>query len=167
MKLACNCGHVFTDQTDYLPYAAHLLADQDFPDAAAMSRAGSDNWHHLLTRKIYQCNSCGRLWIEDHERTWKSFVPEAPASHILSSIHGKHWKRILRGEWIDKHVVSGLPEGFLNWAHLSDVERAVYDDWNLLEQAYHERFEDLKHQGILRDALLMKNGEPVHSWSCD
>ena len=29
MKFACECGHVIRDQTDYLPYKASVLRDQD------------------------------------------------------------------------------------------------------------------------------------------
>jgi hypothetical protein len=28
-KLRCDCGHVIVDQTDFLPYKASLLADED------------------------------------------------------------------------------------------------------------------------------------------
>ncbi len=164
MKFACTCGNVIPDQRDYLPYAAHLIADQDICDATEMSDRGSGDWWPSLTRKLYQCNSCGRLWIEDHERELRSFTPEQPTPHVLSSIHGSQWKRVLRGLWTDKPVMATLPRGFLNWTHLSEADRATFDDWKLLERAYYDRFEDLKRQGILRDALLTRNGEIVHSW---
>ncbi|MEK7953476.1 hypothetical protein [Luteolibacter soli] len=164
MKFACACGNLIPDQTDYLSYAAHLIADQDLYDATAMSERGSSDWWPSLTRKLYQCDSCGRLWIEDRGRELRAFVPEEPAPHFLSSIHGDQWKRILRGEWRDERVIATLPRGFLGWAHLSEEDHATFDDWGLLERAYYDRFEELKKRGILRDAMLTKNGETVHSW---
>ena len=164
MKFTCGCGNVIRDQTDYLPYAAHLIADQDIYDATAISERGESNWWPSLTRKLYQCGSCGRLWIEDHERKLRCFVPEEPAPHLLSSIHGNKWKRVLRGWWEDRPATSASPHGVLTWEHLSNEDHATFKEWKLLEQAYRERFEELKKQGILRDALLTKNGEAIHSW---
>ncbi len=31
-KLRCLCGHVIVDQTDYLPYKAYFIADEDEED---------------------------------------------------------------------------------------------------------------------------------------
>jgi hypothetical protein len=115
---------------------------------------------------MYQCSSCGRLWIEDQSRKQlKAFVPEEPAPHFLSSIYGQAWKRVLRGFWTDEGVLASSPRGFLSWTHLSAEDRATFDDWDLLQNAYHQRFEELKGQGILRDALLKKNGDTIHFWS--
>lgn len=164
MKLACACGFVIADNTDYLPYVGHLIADQDIQDVYEMPSPGG--FRHLLTRKMYQCRSCGRLWIEGQGKgQMKAFVPEQPAPDILSSIHGQSWKRVLRGSWTDEALLGGLPRGFLTWTHLSEGDRATFDDWDLLQQAYFERLEELRRQGILRDALLMKNGQAIHSWS--
>lgn len=30
MKFLCECGHPIYDQTDYLPYKAHVISDQDW-----------------------------------------------------------------------------------------------------------------------------------------
>ena len=166
MKFACACGEIIRDQTDYLSYAAYLIADQDIYDATEMSDRGSGDWWPSLTRKMYQCSSCGRLWIEDHEgRALKCFVPEEPVEQFLSSIHGNQWKRVLRGSWTDKPIAATFPRGFLSWNHLSEEDRQTFNDWETLERAYQKRFEELKRDGILRDALLVKNGATVHSWS--
>lgn len=61
MKLRCPCGHVISDTTDYLPYKASLLADQDEEAfwgslssglaglMAATRSGGREEWqrHHL------------------------------------------------------------------------------------------------------------------------
>jgi hypothetical protein len=117
---------------------------------------------------MYQCSACGRLWIEDQSRKQlKAFVPEGPAPQFLSSIYQQNWKRVLRGSWEDKPICATLPRGYLDWTHLSEKDRATFDDWDALEKAYHQQLEELRRQGLLRDALLKKNGEQVHHWSCD
>jgi hypothetical protein len=35
MKITCICGNVLRDQTDYIPYKAHLVADQDYEEMLA------------------------------------------------------------------------------------------------------------------------------------
>jgi len=164
MKFACTCGNTIRDQTDYLRYAGHLIADQDVFEAAEMSDRGLGDWWPSLTRRMYQCESCGRLWIDDQSGKLKSFVPEQSAEHFLSSIHGRKWKRILRGSWTDERTLKGVPRGFLSWEHLSDEDQATFDDWESLETVYRKQFESLKKQGILRDALLKKNGAIIHQW---
>ena len=67
---------------------------------------------------------------------------------------------------MDDPPFASIPRGSLSWTHLSEGDRTTFDDWQLLEEAYKQRFEDLKRQGILRDALLKTNGETVHFWSC-
>ena len=164
MKFACTCGHVIRDQTDYLPYAGYLIADQDVYDATEMSDRGSGDWWPTLTRSMYQCDSCGRLWIDDHNRQLKSFMPEQPATNFLSSIHGGKWKRVLRGSWTDDPAEASLPRGFVSWTHLERGDQKTFDDWESLEAFYRLKFEELKGAGILRDAMLTKNGDRIHYW---
>jgi hypothetical protein len=70
------------------------------------------------------------------------------------------------GSWTDKPIAATFPRGFLTWTHLSEADRGTFNDWDLLEQEYYMRFEELKRQDILRDARLTKNGETIHSWDC-
>ena len=162
MKFACICGKTIVDQTDYLSYAAYMIADQDIFDASDISEGGSDDWWGTLTRKMYQCRTCGRLWINDRQGHFHSFAPEQESEHILSSVHGNEWKRVLRGIWLNQEV-----GGFLNWRHLSHDDYAKFDDWNTLERAYVDQFAKLRKQNILRDALLNKDGKTIHSWESE
>lgn len=165
MKILCECGSLIRDQTDFLSYKAHLIADQDITDALELSDKGSSSWWHSLSRMMYQCGECGRLWINDHDNELRSFVPEQPAPHLLSSIHGDKWKRLIRGFWSDTTI--GRPKGLLTWGHLSNEDYEMFDDWDAMSVCYQRVFERLRDQGILRDALLRKNGETIHYWELE
>jgi hypothetical protein len=185
MKFACTCGNTIRDQTDYLPYKAHFISDQDGFDVsdaicqivsdAAAGRMTVENaqtavcrTHIAALRLMYQCNSCGRLWIQSHDKQeLRGFAAEQPAPQLLSSIHGSRWKRVLRGSWTDEPrfstLMTGPACGILE-TRWSEAESATFDDWESLKRAYYSRFENLKRQGALRDALLTRNGETIHSW---
>ena len=167
MKFACACGSVIRDQTDYLPYKGYRISDQDIYDAADISDQGSADWWPNLTRSMYQCHSCGRLWIDDHNDELKSFMPEQPAERFLASIHGEKWKRVLRGSWTDEPVAATLPRGFVSWSHLGDDDQATFDDWSSLEAVYRSKFEELRSAGTIRDAMLTKNGHRIHLWQSE
>ena len=163
MLLSCTCGHVIRDWTDNLPWIGYLIAAQDIEQIYEQTD-GTDE--RLPTRLMYQCVSCGRLWIEDQSRKKLiSFVPEDPAPNFLGSIEGEKWKRVLTATWTDTPVDESLPRGCLDWTHTSEEDAASFDDWAALEKAYRARFEELKGRGILRHALLTKNGETIHSWN--
>lgn len=80
MKFLCECGHPIYDQTDYLPYKAHVISNQDwfnFLDEIddAIEKAGStpeDKERALmrirslavnLSKSVYQCNECGNVFF--------------------------------------------------------------------------------------------------------
>src|SRR5262245_55277075 len=111
MKIGCICGNVLRDQTDYIPYKAHFVADQDYEDLVVgieqqlarimMENLGAPtatNQAHLFgrvlwdamrsyTRTMYQCSNCGRLCIDDPDdpRQLQWFKPE----------DDRQWKRLL------------------------------------------------------------------------
>ena len=110
MKFACVCGHQVRDQTDYLPYKAEILRDEDgerFWDAvdAAVARcannspgesAEADERYSLMrawlayTVHAYECEACGRLYVE-RERGGElvAFVPASGRpERVLASPHG-------------------------------------------------------------------------------
>jgi hypothetical protein len=80
MKITCKCGHLITDATDRLSHKAHLIADEDkfdfLHDSSIFSR---------ITRRMYQCDACGRLWIYDRRNSLKSFMPEGDVENFLAS----------------------------------------------------------------------------------
>ena len=90
MKLRCECGEIISHQTDYLPYKAYFIADQDWfgvldaidqivSDVAA-GRMTVDDAQRLIrcahvaaSRHMYQCGKCGRLLVDDLQRKTNRF----------------------------------------------------------------------------------------------
>ena len=107
MKFSCQCGHVIRDQTDYLPYKATILRDEDdsgFWDAVDVEGDADsakrqtepvtslrvlDTWA-TLTSSAYECDECGRLYLErERGGGFVVFQPESGRpEHILHSSRG-------------------------------------------------------------------------------
>jgi hypothetical protein len=127
-KLRCQCGHIIVDQTDYLPYKARFVPDED-EDADLQTVAGNilqfmlarehgeqgiiheqvgdarpDDEDPITTlymlvagaimrsgRRIYECENCGRLWVQKHAEYGKNvfacYAPEGEERGVLSSQH--------------------------------------------------------------------------------
>jgi predicted RNA-binding Zn ribbon-like protein len=126
VKLLCPCGYVISDTTDFLPYKASLMPDQDqeafwdslssgLAELMAATRADRrEEWlrqnmsgapldadddslvfhfatslNHRYTRTVYQCERCGRLFLDDPANKSRvvSFVPDdaAAARGVLAS----------------------------------------------------------------------------------
>ena len=133
MKFGCTCGHGIVDQTDFLPYKARILADEDTekpvnqladalaqyweareqgretefirafwrshgftergaeyyakrladkPLATVLSELMSPFWSNY-DRAIYECEECGRLWVQADRNQYVSYQPETDTRHIL------------------------------------------------------------------------------------
>ena len=117
MKFACACGHVIRDQTDYLPYKASVLRDEDderfWDDMAAIaavgrSTAGASEPGSTLglgrmrpilayTTHAYECEACGRLYVERERGAGGELVEFLPASgrpaRVLASPRGSPVRR--------------------------------------------------------------------------
>ena len=94
MKISCRCGAVLVDGTDDLPHKAHLIPDQDWTrtldaldatiERAAQARIDA-NTACMQARKdlteprriLWQCRTCGRLYIEGRDRQLHGFAPES------------------------------------------------------------------------------------------
>lgn len=162
MKIGCICGAVIVDQTDYLAYKAHLVADQDWEDFAESSQSLGEI-DQSFVRQCYQCTSCGRLYVDDHERRLVSFVPETTGAQLtLRSIKGAQWKAPLIGTWTIEPIAD-QPKGSL-FCQGADGIAEQYGTWEALEQAYFALFYRLKGLGLLRSALLRKDGTAIHLW---
>ena len=159
MKFDCTCGGRIIDASDYLPHKAHLVADEDYEDVYLSAASGGH--FVLLARPVYECTTCGRLWIGGHDGQLKSFLPESPVGGVLTSIMGDRWKAPLRASWMDMPVAGGH-RGLLSCR--CDEHCGEYNDWESLERRYYEIFESRRAAGTLRDALLRKNGQDLHSW---
>ncbi len=93
MKIGCQCGGAILDQTDDLPQKGHLIPDQEWfatydalddevIDPMACGRLEKDQAYHLAreiirrsSRPMYQCQRCGRLYINDLEGNLQCYVP--------------------------------------------------------------------------------------------
>lgn len=124
-KLLCNCGHIIRDQTDYLPYKATFIPDEDNEVAVSETvkriaqfiqaiesgqkeayfqghygeiRKYEDDMSLLwdlisyldvFSRLIYECENCGRLWIQKHKELdhniYSSYLPEMDIRGVLKS----------------------------------------------------------------------------------
>lgn len=96
-KLLCECGHVISDTTDDLPYKGELVADGDhelvwsvLPDLQGTT---DRRWDAVTAirmahcRDLYECTSCGRLWIERLPGT-RIFVSYSSDSGRVENILG-------------------------------------------------------------------------------
>jgi hypothetical protein len=180
MKIDCPCGNVLRDQTDYLPYKAYFVADQDFEDLldgikqqlaeiftqAAGTPAAADPaqllgrvlWAAMPSRRriMYQCRNCGRLCLDD---------PDDPRDLQWFKPDDDEWKLVLAS------VREGSKEGMKNLVGHWDPSRSYgrlwfdplagekggfeeFDDRGDLETRYYELFELLKADGRLAGARL-------------
>jgi len=106
MKFRCPCGHQIYDGPDQNPNIGHLIPDQewfrllDAIDAAIEGHhaSGKDKEAACMSvrsligdvsRRIWQCSECGRLWINDRARQQQEFTPVAEAAkNILRKREG-------------------------------------------------------------------------------
>lgn len=94
MKIGCQCGEIIIDQTDYLPQKGHLIPDQEW--FATYDAIDDEVIDHLAdgsldkekarmvtrliirrsARLMWQCDECGRLYIDDQQGELQCYVPE-------------------------------------------------------------------------------------------
>ncbi|WP_437192045.1 hypothetical protein [Planctomicrobium sp. SH527] len=100
MKITCHCGHLIPDQTDSLPHKARLIPDQNWEqlleriESEVLGRlaaqkidveAASITLLTLLsksTRLMYQCNPCGRLYLNDAQGTLHCYHPNTKVDSL-------------------------------------------------------------------------------------
>lgn len=108
MHFGCSCGQRIHDNADCLPYKAYLLPDQDegsYCDELEqiirneslslderVDRAVISLQVRYLSRCIYQCPNCGKLFVDDRDESCRQlhvFLPEgeqdAADKQLLSS----------------------------------------------------------------------------------
>lgn len=91
MKIYCSCGNIIPDGTDYLKHKGHLISDTQwfgFWDAIdnAIEKSGDskkekENACMFLrsnnpSKLIYECQDCGKLYVDKKEGEFISFIPE-------------------------------------------------------------------------------------------
>lgn len=163
----CPCGNGFKDGNDYVPYKAHLIADQDYEDFQKAVLASDWRAQNDLARNVYQCPSCSRLHIFSGNEV-HTFVPDGDSGNLLRSVKGEGWRRFLRGSWNDAegrgYVYwgdTGTAGGDNGWVSLNSLAE--------VEKLYFEVFQRLKDAAQLRNALLQcyagtKNVKSIHRW---
>ncbi|AGU52653.1 hypothetical protein VAPA_2c00900 [Variovorax paradoxus B4] len=78
MKFVCPCGAVVRDNTDYQEHKAYFIPDQLYEGAAERIEAGGEVWAEMrrVTRPMYQCSDCCRLFLSDDAGNLVSFKPD-------------------------------------------------------------------------------------------
>jgi hypothetical protein len=188
MKIGCMCGNVLRDQTDYIPYKAHFIADQDYYELLnkveqiqkenAVGPAGShsdDSFYVALTmalrhyeRSLYQCNNCGRIFVDDPQDPrlpFQVFKPEDENwKKVFASVKGEETtsqEQNLVGHWAPAKKQGRI------WFDPPPGAKGGYesfDKWENLRRRYFELFEFLRSQHHLVGARLGvgNEGEPIH-----
>lgn len=105
MKIRCHCGQAIVDQTDDVPNKAHFIPDQewlrvlDALDSDVIDRVGNGTLRReaaymksrlimgKATRFVWQCQHCGRLYVDDRNGNLHCYVPatEETDKEILRS----------------------------------------------------------------------------------
>jgi len=93
MKIGCECGSTIHDITDEIPYKARFVPDQAwstmwdrFDEAfntiasgelspAEASMAVREIFSDAGLRQMWQCESCGRLYVDGREKALQCFEP--------------------------------------------------------------------------------------------
>jgi len=160
MKIYCHCGHIIPDITDFLPYKAHFIADQDWDD---YNESYKNPWDYdsSMIRTCYQCTECGRLYFDGQDRQLICFVPEGEAQQVLKSVRGQDWPTPLIAIWHDSRAY-GL-NGYVT--HNSDGGiYEEFDDWETMKKRYFEVFNKLYALKRVRSAFLKHNEKTIHIW---
>ncbi|MDB5337899.1 MAG: hypothetical protein JWN70_3518 [Planctomycetaceae bacterium] len=96
MKINCHCGATIPDLTDGQPHKAHFIPDQDWWELreaidSAIEKSGPSPRQKeaacmqlstllsRLSRQAWQCLDCGRVYLEQHDRSLQEFMPGSEA----------------------------------------------------------------------------------------
>ena len=177
--LRCHCGYIIHDSTDYISYKGSIIPDQDeidyFDRIEEIIKSDNPDKNSLMcdflcefvTKTIYQCTECGRLYIEDNINNNKLFCFK-PENHsntkILNSVHGEKWRGFLHAEWNDKKPEWREYKGYVCADVNYPCEIIYSDDENEITDGYYRFLDKLKKVGVIRYATLRINGKIVNKW---
>lgn len=193
MFFTCHCGNVIKDGTDYLPYKARFIADQDYFDVlnsldvelGRLLATQGDNSNvdeivnqfayklrdalSLHQRIAYQCNNCGRLHLDGPEDRihLEPFGPEDAQNwkKVFCSVNGEHSKPWMRRLSANWYAPSS--EGRL-WFDPKPGEKGGYEEFNdrlALEKRYYELFNQMQTDSQFINACFqIEPGKTVHQW---
>jgi len=91
MKIQCECGHLIHDGTDGISNKGHMIPDRRWNELAdaiddAIEKGESPRQREAsamrirmllsdMARTAWQCNACGRIYMEDAHRNLRAFRP--------------------------------------------------------------------------------------------
>lgn len=177
--LRCQCGYIIHDSSDFLSYKGSIMADQDesdyFDRVEEIIKSDNPNKNSLMcdflrelgymTKTIYQCSQCGRLYIEDNNEFF-CFRPENHTNNnVLKSVHGEKWKGFLHAEWRDNKPEWAEYKGYVSADVNYPCESIDSDDRQEIIDGYYGLFEKLRQADVIRYALLKINGKRIHDWT--
>ncbi len=177
--IRCQCGYIIHDSSDFLSYKGSIMADQDesdyFDRVEEIIKSDNPNKNSLMcdflrelgymTKTIYQCSQCGRLYIEDNNEFF-CFKPENHTNNdVLKSVHGEKWKGFLYAEWRDEKYEWQDYKGYVCADVNYPCESIYSDNKQEIIDGYYVLFEKLRQAGIIRSASLKINGERIHDWT--
>ena len=163
MRFLCECGHLITDTSDFLPYKAYMISDVDWEDywEAHEREALGKPLGPYQEPMFYE--ECGRLYFDDPDdpRRFISFTPEDKAVMVTGPSEGERWKGFLRGYFYGGH-------GHVCWHHATGEEYHEFDDYGELKAFFDGEFERLRREGAIRSAWINKDGETaVFKWDLE
>ena len=175
MKFKCDCGNVIHDTSDNLSYKGYIIADQDVDEFWSMIEEAEKPhvkkldifWKldALMKSAIYQCPSCGRLFIDDPDdkSRFMVFAPDINGEsdqkvnkRLLVSSHGDKWKGFLHAFWYDEKPSWCDYKGVIDPDVNIKYDNLMFDDYEAFENRFYEILEDMKSKNIIR--ILNKIG---------
>ncbi len=183
MHFLCKCGYRFHDSSDCLSYKGGIIADQDwneFWDCIEELGKSHKNDHaiyeqidHLFRVNLYQCPSCGRVFIEDPENR-SQFIRFTPClegepepdvnKRLLISSYGKKWKGHLYANWYDEKPEWCAHRGMIYPMVNIQLDNLSFDDHEVFEKRFYELFEHLKGLKLISYAILNVNHKRKFMW---
>ena len=90
-EFTCECGLPFINSTDNRSFVAHYITDQKYDEFSeiiddAIEKSGPSprekeeacmKWREFRMPQIWQCYSCGNLYLEDQTRKRYLYKPES------------------------------------------------------------------------------------------
>ncbi|WP_288886379.1 hypothetical protein [uncultured Eubacterium sp.] len=181
MKFLCKCGKTIHDTTDDLFYKGTIIADQDMAalwDIIEKLEKPHEKkidvyneFSNIINRNIYQCPTCGRVYIEDQSDNYNFVQYNAENEEqkninkrLLISAYGEKWKGYLYGEWRDEKPERSDYHGYIDPTVNIQLDNLVFNDFEAFKKRFFEVFEYLKSMDIINYATLKINREEIFHW---
>lgn len=186
MHFLCKCGYRIHDNSDLHSYKAAIIADQDMTEFWDLIEKAEQPHTEmieifyklaaLMERHIYQCPSCGRIFIENPEERSQLIrftpclegEPEPDVNkRLLISSYGEKWKGLLYADWYDEKPEWMSHHGMIMPNLNIQLNDLHFDDYEAFEKRFYELFEHLKGLHLINHATLNVNRKKVFTWQYD